>query len=200
MSRSATVGEDSDEPAQGHPDAEALVGTGLGARQGRAARRHTRSPLHHECTGRLVKPQSPPPKDKKGVKAVGTTATNIPGIPSRASNHRKNPMGMDRQQHEPPSSTVPTPAETTPTVALTRASLSQRRAIRRSQSAPHTHVLVCVCSKCAAVLPRRPEPLNCYHTYPKIMCTLRLLRPCFVNPEGFEPYNIRWAHHCLQDL
>ena len=55
----------------------------------------------------------------------GRAATNIPQKPSPTSNHQKNVTFMDHQKMEPPNSTVPKVAETTPTVALTRALLSQ---------------------------------------------------------------------------
>ena len=45
------------------------------------------------------------------MKVGGRAATNIPKIPSQASNHRKNVI-RDHQKMESPSSTVPKVAET----------------------------------------------------------------------------------------
>ena len=59
------------------------------------------------------------------MKMGGMAATNIPKIPSPASNHRKCVIFMDHQKMEPPNFTVPKVAETTPTVALTRVLLWQ---------------------------------------------------------------------------
>ena len=55
----------------------------------------------------------------------GMAATNIPKKPYPAPNHSKNLIFMDHQKKEPPNSTVPKVAETTPPVALTRTLLSQ---------------------------------------------------------------------------
>ena len=64
-------------------------------------------------------------KRQEGMDVGGRTATNIPKTPSPASNHRKNFIFMDHHQKGPPNYTVPKFAETAPTVALTRALLSQ---------------------------------------------------------------------------
>ena len=70
------------------------------------------------------KSQIPTKGQEGGGKLDGRTATNIPKIPSPASNHRKNWIFMDHQKKEPPNSTVPKFAEPTPAVALTRAVLA----------------------------------------------------------------------------
>ena len=80
--------------------------------------------MRHERTGRQVMPQSPPPKDKKGVNMDGRAATNVPKIPSPGLKSPKKrdlhgaPENGTAQFH---SSKV---AETTPTVALTMAMLA----------------------------------------------------------------------------
>ena len=58
-------------------------------------------------------------------KVDARTATNIPEIPSPPSSHGKNLVVMDHQKKEPPNSTVPKFAETTPDVTLTRGLLPQ---------------------------------------------------------------------------
>ena len=64
------------------------------------------------------------PKGEERVKLGGKTAISIPKIPSPAPNHRSNLISMDQQKKELPNSLVLKVAETTPTVALTRAFLS----------------------------------------------------------------------------
>ena len=59
------------------------------------------------------------------LKKGGRTAVGIPRIPSPSPNHRKNFIFMGQQKKEPPNSMVPKGAETTPTVAPTRALLLQ---------------------------------------------------------------------------
>ena len=58
-----------------------------------------------------VLPQSPPPKDKKGVKVGGRAAIYIPKIRPLAPNH-KTLVFMDNQKRQPPISTVRKAAET----------------------------------------------------------------------------------------
>ena len=59
-------------------------------------------------------------KGQEAVKMGGRAATNIPKIPSPASNHRKRVIFTNHQKMEPPNPTVPKAAETTPTIALTK--------------------------------------------------------------------------------
>ena len=55
----------------------------------------------------------------------GRTAIGVPQIPSPAANHKRTLVFMDNHKKERPKSTVPNVAETTTTVVLTGALLSQ---------------------------------------------------------------------------
>ena len=64
------------------------------------------------------------------------------------------------------------------------------QAIRRSQSAPHMHVLVCICSnvqQCSAV-PQRVARAIVLPCYTLDCCRLCTYGPYFVNPERFASY------------
>ena len=66
-------------------------------------------------------------------------------------------------------------------------------AIRRSQSAPHMHVLLCICSTVRHFFHNGwSHTIAMIHTFLS-MCTLRLMRPCFVNPIGFQIEDCRLA-------
>ena len=72
-------------------------------------------------------------------------------------------------------------------------------AIRRSQSAPHMHVLVCICSNVEAVPQRvaRATELLCYTLD---CCRLCTYGPYFVNPGRFALYKTEKAHYRFNNL
>ena len=61
----------------------------------------------------------------EGGAKSGRTAISIPEIPSPAPNHKENGIFADNQNMEPPNSTVPNAAETTPRVVLKTALFAQ---------------------------------------------------------------------------
>ena len=72
-------------------------------------------------------------------------------------------------------------------------------AIRRSQSAPHMHVLLCICSNVVAVLLQWPEPHNCYNTHVPEYVYTSAAETLFCQPHWIEieQYSSTgWAHHC----
>ena len=59
---------------------------------------------------------------------------------------------------------------------------------RSTHARPGMHM-----QQCSAVLPQRPQPRNAMnHMHPN-MCTLHLLRPCFVNPVGCKSDRGQWG-------